>query len=96
MTIPMDDNLLVAASDLALRQGRTPVLAGVTPGPNNLLTRAIRFGELRLGDESLRGPVLLVGPLQLKSIRPSKLFRRRSMASTHETLPRLWFMMLSH
>ena len=42
---------------------RAPVLQGVTPGPNSLTTRAVRFRELRLGDETLRGPMLLVGPL---------------------------------
>lgn len=42
---------------------RAPVLQGVTPGPSSLTTRAVRFRELRLGDEAWRGPVLLVGPL---------------------------------
>ena len=42
---------------------RAPVLRSITTGPNVLLTRAVRFRELRLGDEALRGPMLLVGPL---------------------------------
>ena len=42
---------------------RAPVLRSVTSGPNGLLTRAVRFRELRLGEEALHGPVLLVAPL---------------------------------
>lgn len=42
---------------------RAPVLRGITAGPNSLLTRAVRFHELRIGDEAWRGPGLLVGAL---------------------------------